>query len=421
MRNDINQHGVINLYIRHNERYKTGYSCQYKDPRFGLAKFKGIKQYRGLGSNIKTAIAKAVQLNALILPQIADQQVLDIVNPANLNVGIKLTDWLSQYTAIQLDKINKGMLKPSTWRTRKSIINTLDKNHGRLELNKITTKRIKELLDTYVSQGKARMAQSIRSLYIDVFVEAAQAGEINGNNNPASIVKNPTAKVTKSRLSLEQFNKITEHQNYLPHKCSYLLALVTAQRRTDLALLRRFKGDDWDDKYIAYRNNPNHFIDPKNDYGSFAGLVEHAPYSFIEKEHLHVFQLKTGKLLKIPMGLNLDKLGISIKDVVEMSLIEKDSPFVLQHKTARAKNKVGDPLHPDTISRSFKRARDDAKVEWNGTAATFHEIRSLAERLYREQGIDTRLLCGHSQQKMTDRYNDLRGSDWSEVKVKVNL
>jgi hypothetical protein len=47
--------------------------------------------------------------------------------------------------------------------------------------------------------------------------------------------------------------------------------------------------------------------------------------------------------------------------------------------------------------------------------ATFHEIRSLSERLYREQGVDTRLLCGQSHQKMTDRYNDLRGSDWSKL------
>jgi len=202
----------------------------------------------------------------------------------------------------------------------------------------------------------------------------------------------------------------------LPHKCSYLLALVTAQRRTDIALIRRSKGSDWDRKYQAYQNNPNHFIDPKTDYGSFAGLVEHAPYSFIEKEHLHVFQLKTGKLLKIPMDLKLEKLGLTIEDVVDMAVIEQDSLFVLHHKTARAQNKAGDPPHPDTISRSFKRARDDTKIVWNGSPATFHEIRSLAERLYREQSIDTRLLCGHSQQKMTDRYNDLRGSEWSEIK-----
>jgi len=117
------------------------------------------------------------------------------------------------------------------------------------------------------------------------------------------------------------------------------------------------------------------------------------------------------------MELKLEKLGLSITDVVEMALIDQGSLFALHHKTARAQNNIGDPLHPDTISRSFKRARDDAEITWNGTPATFHEIRSLSERLYREQGVDTRLLCGHSHQKMTDRYNDLRGSDWSELKI----
>jgi hypothetical protein len=65
-------------------------------------------------------------------------------------------------------------------------------------------------------------------------------------------------------------------------------------------------------------------------------------------------------LLKIPMELKLEKLGLSITDVVEMALIDHGSLFALHHKTVRAQNDIGDPLHPDTISRSFKRARDDA-------------------------------------------------------------
>tara|TARA_B100000809_G_scaffold263359_1_gene316416 strand:- start:861 stop:1028 length:168 start_codon:yes stop_codon:yes gene_type:complete len=55
------------------------------------------------------------------------------------------------------------------------------------------------------------MAQAVRSVYIDVFIEAAQSGEIDGSSNPASIVKNPAAKVTKSRLSLAQFKSIIDN------------------------------------------------------------------------------------------------------------------------------------------------------------------------------------------------------------------
>lgn len=42
-------------------------------------------------------------------------------------------------------------------------------------------------------------------------------------------------------------------------------------------------------------------------------------------------------------------------------------------------------------------------------APSLHECRSLSERLFRAQGIDTRILLGHKHQAMTDVYNDDRG------------
>ena len=418
MRNELNQHAVEFLYIKKDGRSKTGFSCQYRDPRYGMKEFGETKQYRSLGSDINTAIFTAKRLNAMILPKIVDNRLLDIFEtPALSTKSLLLSKWLVTYTNIQLKKIEVGNLKPNTWRTRKNIIKAITNVHGLMRLNSITTKTIKSFLDSYVSQDKNRMAQAIRSVYCDIFAEAAGAGEVESNFNPAKIVKNPVAKVNKSRLSSAQFNLIVKHQKYLSHKCAYLLALVTAQRRTDLCLLRKCKGDDWDSKMTAYRLNPNHFIDAKSDYGSFAGLVEHAPYSYIENNALHIFQLKTGKMIKIPLSLKIESLDLDIKQVVEMANVNKESKFVLHHKTARAKNEVGDPLHPDTVSRSFKRAREDAQIKWQGSPATYHEIRSLAERLYREQGIDTKALCGHSEQRMTDRYNDLRGSGWLEVKI----
>ena len=49
---------------------------------------------------------------------------------------------------------------------------------------------------------------------------------------------------------------------------------------------------------------------------------------------------------------------------------------------------------------------------------TFHEQRSLSERLYRAQGIDTQKLLGHKSSKMTDRYNDDRGKEWVTISLK---
>ena len=47
-----------------------------------------------------------------------------------------------------------------------------------------------------------------------------------------------------------------------------------------------------------------------------------------------------------------------------------------------------------------------------------HECRSLAERLYRVQGINTMILLGHRDQRMTDLYNrprDLDQGQWTTL------
>lgn len=47
----------------------------------------------------------------------------------------------------------------------------------------------------------------------------------------------------------------------------------------------------------------------------------------------------------------------------------------------------------------------------------FHEQRSLSERLYRDQGIDTQTLLGHKSRSMTDKDNDDRGKEWKVMAV----
>lgn len=417
-RNNINQHGVDNLYIKRDSRSKTGFSCQYKDPRFGLKEFGEIKQFRSLGSDVSTAIQKARQLNCLILPKLVEQRVKDIFDsPSITTKSIKMKDWVAKYCEIQEIKLQNGYIKPNTWRAKRHIVRTISIEHGELRLSAITTKLVKELLDKYVNQRKNRMAQSVRAAYKDLFVEAAQAGEVESSFNPAKVTKNPKARIEKSRLSLEQFNQIVSCQNYHPHKYAYILALLTGQRRSDISLIRKSKGSDWDHKFDAYRKNSSYFIEERGGYASFAQLVKHAPYSYVDGDFLHVFQLKTGKLLKLPLSLRLIAFDLTIKEAIEKANVINDSEFVVHHTTARACNELGDPLHPDTVSRSFKRARDAAKIEWKATPATFHEIRSLSERLYRAQGVDTKVLCGHRHQETTDRYNNMRGLDWETLSI----
>ena len=71
----------------------------------------------------------------------------------------------------------------------------------------------------------------------------------------ASMTINPDAKVKRERLSFDHFEKVIEAYKYEPHRLSALLAVITGQRRTDLCLMRKRKGKDWDERYKAYRLN----------------------------------------------------------------------------------------------------------------------------------------------------------------------
>ncbi|ALO34541.1 hypothetical protein CMT41_07290 [Colwellia sp. MT41] len=417
LRNELNRHNIKNLYIKRDKRSKTGFSCQYKDPRFGDPRFpESTKQFHSLGSNVVTAKEEAIALNAVLYGQIANAKVSKILAlPSNTCTGIQLKEWIEQYISYCQDKLKQGYMKPNTYRTKKNIVLAIEKAHGDLFFADISVSQVDELITSYVKAGKNRMAQSVRSTYIDIYKIALGKGISYLNENVASKTLNPTAKVQRERLTYEHFKQTIDAYKYEPHRLSALLAVVTAQRRTDLCLMRKRKGKDWDERYKAYRINPNHFV--TGEYTSFAKLVQHAPYSFIENDDLCVFQLKTGNLLRIPLSLKMNKLGLSVGDVINQANIFKFSPFVLHHVVARSTNKVGDPLHADTVSRTFAKAIKATGLEYILTPPTFHELRSLAEREYREQGINTKKLLGHKHEAMTEVYNDIRGCDWSKVEA----
>lgn len=70
-------------------------------------------------------------------------------------------------------------------------------------------------------------------------------------------------------------------------------------------------------------------------------------------------------------------------------------------------------------SGAFANARDKAGALWpeGKMPPTFHEIRSLAARLYANQGTDAQALFGYKFPYMTAVYRDTRGDDWIEVKT----
>jgi len=118
----------------------------------------------------------------------------------------------------------------------------------------------------------------------------------------------------------------------------------------------------------------------------------------------------------VPLALRLDVLGVSLDELVK----ERGkvlSPYLLHHLRPQGQAAAGDPIHPDTLSDAFTRARKLADIDDAG-APTFHELRSLCKRLYLAQGgVDTKALLGHSGERVADMYADPRGIE--PVKVKL--
>lgn len=208
----------------------------------------------------------------------------------------------------------------------------------------------------------------------NLFNEAVIYGWID--RNPAFPLKASPVHVQRHRLSLEHWQAIHAWSaaNQPPWVARMMvLALVTGQRRSDLEKMRF--DDAWDD-------------------------------------HLHVEQAKTGERLAIPLALRLDAIGVSVGQAIESCRNYAVGEIFLLRKHN------GQPLGMASLSARFEEAREAALPPFaSGHPPSLHECRSLSERLYRKQGINTMLLLGHKHQSMTDMYNDDRGLSQGEWKT----
>ncbi|MGK2889243.1 MAG: hypothetical protein ACSLEN_09360 [Candidatus Malihini olakiniferum] len=74
-------------------------------------------------------------------------------------------------------------------------------------------------------------------------------------------------------------------------------------------------------------------------------------------------------------------------------------PYLVHFFRTTLQEKRGDDVTPRIRTMRFSKTRDKTGLRWqNSTPRTFHEQRSLADRLYREQGdVDTRHLLRHKR------------------------
>lgn len=366
-----NNVSVPNLYPLYSRKVNKVY-WRYKHPVTG--------KFHALGTNEAEAIAIATEANTRLAEQ-RTRQILAISDRIATSKGKAITTstWLDRYQAIQDDRLKSGDIRLNTYKQKAKPVSLLRERAGMKLISAVDVRDIAQLLDEYIAAGRPRMAQVVRSVLIDVFKEAQHYGEVPPGYNPALATKQPRRKITRQRLSLEEWKKIFDiadaTHRYMGN--AMLLALVTGQRLGDISRMKF--SDIWDD-------------------------------------HLHVIQEKTRSKIAIPLSLRLNAINWSLRDVVARCRDYAVSAYLVHFFRSTSQAERGAQVKANTLTMNFSKARDLARIDWGeGSPATFHEQRSLSERLYKEQGLDTQKLLGHKTQQQTDRYHDDRGKGWSKV------
>ncbi|HGD3605914.1 site-specific integrase [Klebsiella aerogenes] len=369
-KNSVN---IPNLYPLFSRKTKKVY-WRYKHPVTG--------KFHGLGTDEIEATAIAIEANKRLAEQ-NTRQILALSDKIATSKGKAITaiTWLDRYWKIQEERLATGDIKTNTYKQKTKPVALLKERVGMKLISAVDVRDIAQILDEYISEGQPRMAQVIRSVLIDVFKEAQHAGEVPPGHNPALATKQPRRRITRQRLNLDEWQKIFDiadaNHKYMGN--AMLLALVTGQRLGDISRMKFT--DVWDD-------------------------------------HLHIEQEKTGSKIAIPLALRCDAINWSLREVIARCRDYAVSPYLVHflHSTSQAER--GSQVKARTLTMNFSKARDKANIDWgSGTPATFHEQRSLSERLYKAQGINTKELLGHKSQQQTDRYHDDRGKDWTTVAI----
>lgn len=285
-----------------------------------------------------------------------------------------IAKWVVEYRKIlQAMPIKEGTLK-ERMRYVNCLVDGLGRDRRLCVVRPSDISRLIHDMHQRSPNSSRRMLHEARS----IFDAAIAEGWLD--RNPATPIRPLPAPVQRKRLTLQEWRQAYEWSR-LPTCPSHwaqhmlLLALITGQRRADLQKMR--------------------FDDVRN------GM-------------LYIEQQKTGSRIALPIALRLDVVGLTLADAIEGCRAYAPPGPTLLRKT------TGEAPCVASLSAVFR----DAYVaiygrEWpkDGTPPSLHECRSLSERLYRTQGIDTQTLLGHANSAMTDVYNDDRGLSRGEWKI----
>ncbi|TFH81870.1 tyrosine-type recombinase/integrase [Pseudomonas kribbensis] len=250
-------------------------------------------------------------------------------------------------------------------------------------IDQITIRMIAEMLDALTP----RTANQCRALLIDIFNHAASKGLCP--DNPAASTINRIEKKQRKRHTIEGLKAIREKSpTWLKNAID--LALITAQRRTDI-LNMRFDG--------------------------------------VREGFLYVVQQKTAKAS--------DAAWIRFKVTEELQAVisrcrdDIVSPYLIHRRPDRKKQKQAETKDHWTkveeryLTGAFKKARDEAGCYkgWKEEEMPgFHEVRALSLHLYQKAGKDGQKIAGHASESMTKNYQkDHAEIVWSDAVPDLNI
>lgn len=295
-------------------------------------------------------------------------------------VGGTFGDWLARYR----EHVSRRKLAQSTRETISQHLSTAEETFGHMPLTSISTRLAADYLKTWTDEGKARMAQAVRSQLFEVFRAAIAAGWIE--SNPVEPTRLDDVEVKRERMTLDLWQAIYDlaEESSLPWLPRLLeLAILPGQRREDLREMR---------------------------------------YRDVREGYLHVEQGKTGTRVRIPTTIRLTAIGLSIQECIDRTRSPRVlSQYLIHHCAQAGRAKAGDRIRRGTLSQEVA-----ALIRQTGygpgpgrLAPSLHEVRSLAARLWAEQHgpAFAQALLGHKSSEMTALYRDVRGAEWITVRA----
>lgn len=301
------------------------------------------------------AAGQGVAASAGHLPQVAP-------------TGPTIADWMPTYRRL----VGDGGYSQQTLRNRATTMGQILTLWGDRPLRGLKPQDVSAGLRK-IAERSTHTAHRIHGELREFFMCAVENGE--AETNPVLPVRPPKHRTERCRLSLEAWQAMLDRAKTHPQRwlrAMLLLAMLTGQRRADLAAMRF-----------------DHVVDG----------------------HLRVEQQKKagkarGFRVAIPLSLRLECVGMSVGDVIELcKTIGKPGDHLLRQANGR-------PIEMSSLSARFH----ELIVEVLGKGAypdrrwpSLHEVRSLSARTYKAEGMaDRQGLLGHASEEMTAVYEDAR-------------